>query len=294
MLNRIYGYYKHYQSLLDEEVQYIKSGQPYSQDWYKQDKERTVDEIFKELRMLRVYPQQYTHREIKRLGTAGDIALRVAVALGITALLLGSFVSFFIARSISNPLSVLISKTREIAEGSFSGNMNLSSPPEIGELTKAFNSMSERLKTVDKMKSDFFSYMSNELRTPLSSIKEGTNLLLEGIGGEVSEKQRRISAIIAEESDRLIELVNSILDLSKIEAGMMPLNFTMTDIVPLIHKAVTEIEPLALAKGIVIKVDRTPDIPLIRLDRERVIQVIRNGEARIPRENQTERVAFGE
>jgi two-component system sensor histidine kinase GlrK len=57
---------------------------------------------------------------------------------------------------------------------------------------KAFNSMCDKLKAVDKMKSDFFSTMSHELRTPLTSIKEGTSLVLEGVGGMITEKQRKL------------------------------------------------------------------------------------------------------
>lgn len=96
--------------------------------------------------------------------------------------------------------------------------------------------MCDRLNEIDKMKSDFFSSMSHELRTPLTSIKEGTNLLLEGIGGEISGKQKRLLTIIAEESNRLINLVNSLLDLSRMEAGMMPFIFVDSEMNQLIKK----------------------------------------------------------
>src|SRR3990172_594603 len=121
-------------------------------------------------------------------------------------------------------------KTREIARGDFEGNLDLSSPPEIGDLAQDFNLMCGKLKEMDKMKSDFFSLMAHELRTPLASIKEGTNLLLKGLGEELKEKRNTVLTVIAEESNRLIDLVNSLLDLSKMEAGVITLNFETSEI----------------------------------------------------------------
>jgi two-component system sensor histidine kinase GlrK len=186
-------------------------------------------------------------------------------------------ISIFITRSITKPLSVLKEKTRQIAKGNYESTLRLSSSPEIGELVRDFNFMCNKLKEMDKMKSDFFSLMSHELRTPLTSIKEGTTLLLEGIGGETNEKQKRLLSIIAEESNRLIDLVNSTLDLSKMEAGMTAYNFVKADIVPLINKAVVEMEPIAKAKNIKTELNiMSGKLPFANMDTERILQVLRN------------------
>jgi two-component system sensor histidine kinase GlrK len=166
-------------------------------------------------------------------------------------------------------------KTAEIARGVFEANLNLPSPPEINALAQAFNSMCTKLQEVDRMKSDFFSLMSHELRTPLTSIKEGTNLFLEGKGGEVTERQKRLLTIVAEESNRLIQLVNSLLDLSKLEAGIAAFQFLKADLAPLITRVIREIEPLAEAKGIRIKRD-IQESPRVSMDTERILQVLRN------------------
>src|SRR3990172_7191391 len=136
--------------------------------------------------------------------------------------------------------------------------------------------MCGKLKEMDKMKSDFFSLMAHELRTPLASIKEGTNLLLEGIGEAFKEKRKTVLTVIAEESNRLIDLVNSLLDLSKMEAGMMALRFETSDIKPLIHKAVSGMEPLAMAKDVSMNVEIPPDLPYVKIDEERILQALRN------------------
>ena len=100
------------------------------------------------------------------------------------------------------------------------------------------------------MKADFFASMSHELRTPLTSIKEGTGLLLDGVGGETTDKQHKLLTILAEESNRLINVVNSLLDLSKMEAGMMTYDFELGNVDPLIRRALAEMTPLIEAKQI--------------------------------------------
>jgi len=117
--------------------------------------------------------------------------------------------------------------------------------------------------------------MSHELRTPLTSIKEGTNMLLEGLGGDITEKQQRLLRIIAEESNRLIGLVNSLLDLTKMEAGMLNYHFAQAEPARLINQCLTEILPLAESKHI--KVETSIDqVPAVRMDTERILQVLRN------------------
>jgi two-component system sensor histidine kinase GlrK len=276
LLKQIGDCHARYQSLFDQEVEYLRANHRYPQDWYRQEKEKAVEGIMEGLKKLRADSRQETHDKIKQLGDAGANAGRLAVAMVAAALLWGIITAFFITRGITKPIHKMMNKTREISGGVFKGDLKLSSPPEIGELARAFNSMCDRLNEIDKMKSDFFSSMSHELRTPLTSIKEGTNLLLEGIGGEISGKQKRLLTIIAEESNRLINLVNSLLDLSRMEAGMMPFIFVDSEMNQLIKKTAAEMEPIAMAKGINLELRTSPDLPVIKIDRERMLQALRD------------------
>jgi two-component system sensor histidine kinase GlrK len=196
--------------------------------------------------------------------------------MGAGFILSGIVISIFITRSITGPLSFLKKKTRQVARGDFDGNLVLSSPPEIRDLAHDFNLMCNRLKEMDKMKSDFFSLMAHELRMPLASIKEGTNLLLKGLGEEFKEKRKEVLTIIAEESNHLIDLVNSLLDLSKMETGMIALNLEELDISSLINKAVSGMEPLAMAKNVGLKTEIPQDLPSVKMDGERILQALRN------------------
>jgi two-component system sensor histidine kinase GlrK len=276
LLNELMQVYDRYQELFDKETVHIKAHQEYPQAWYNNEKNKATDMILGFLETLQTERQQNTYNKVRELADAGARAREAAVAITIASLLFILLLSLVIARSITKPISVLKNKTREIARGRFEGNLRLSSPPEIGELASSFNFMCQKLSELDRLKGDFFASMSHELRTPLTSIKEGTGLLLEGVGGATTEKQRKLLTILAEESNRLIGLVNSLLDLSKMEAGMMNYSFEKASLAPLIKKAVGEITPLVEAKEIRLETEIAEGLPTVKLDRERILQALRN------------------
>jgi two-component system, NtrC family, sensor histidine kinase GlrK len=268
--------YQAYEALVTQEARFLETHHAYSQDAYKQEKDRIVDGILSLLEQLRADRQRMAYVKVARLANAANQAYEIYAIIAVICLVAILLMSFVTTRSITHPVSLLKSKTREIAEGRFEGGLQVASPPELAELATAFNVMCERLRELDRMKADFVSSMSHELRTPLTSIKEGTGLLLDGVGGETTDKQRKLLAIVAEESNRLIGVVNSLLDLSKMEAGMMTYDFEMTTLEPLIKRAVAEITPLVEAKQICLQSTVESKLPKIRLDAERILQVLRN------------------
>ena len=252
-LSKVKTHYQRFQSLIDKEVEYVRGNQSYSKRWYEQEMEKASDGILEELKKLELYSRHDIQQRMKMLGESSASARKLVITMSAIAIVLVIVTSFLNTRSITQPLTILMEKTKEISKGVFDDNLNITSPPEISELTGAFNSMCGKLKMVDKMKSDFFSSMSHELRTPLTSIKEGISLLREGVGGAIPEKQKRLLAILSEESKRLIDLVNSVLDLSKMDAGMMTYAFEPGSLTPLIERAATEMIPLVEAKKITFK-----------------------------------------
>jgi len=264
-----------FKETLIEEAGFLSEGRDYPHHEYRSKKESLLNTMLERLKTVRAERQQDILTEIVNLGETGSRARKFAIGITAVFLLLGILLSIMITRSITAPLSIMKKKTAEIAQGNFEGALELREPPEIGDLAQALNVMSRRLGEVDRMKSDFFALMSHELRTPLTSIKEGTNLLLDGLAGATTEKQRRLLSIISEESNRLIDLVSALLDLSKMEAGMLAYNFTRVDMAPLVEKAVTEVLPLAAAKSVWIEREFS-DLPPITADEERILQVMRN------------------
>ena len=100
-------------------------------------------------------------------------------------------------------------------------------------------------------------------------------MLLEGLGGGTTEKQQRILKIIVQECNRMINLVNGLLDLGKMEAGMLTYQFTSTDLADLVKQSLESLTPLAEAKNISID-NNIEQLQSVKVDQERLLQVFRN------------------
>ena len=268
--------HRRYTELVDGEARFVRTKRSYAQARYKQDKDASVDTMLTLFEKLRSSQQLAIYAKLANLATVADRAQKIAATIAVVCLVAILLMSLLLTKSITGPIALLKNQTQEIAGGNFDVSVAVRSPPEIGELAEALESMGQKLRELDRLKADFFAAMSHELRTPLTSIKEGTGLLLEGVGGPTTEKQRKLLAILVEESNRLIILVNSLLDLSKMEAGMMSYEFATAPIDPLLKRAVAEMAPLVEAKQI--KLESAVDAPLppVRIDTERILQVLRN------------------
>ncbi|MEW6184485.1 MAG: HAMP domain-containing sensor histidine kinase [Thermodesulfobacteriota bacterium] len=276
LLKKIREAHGRYLILAEEESGYILSRKKYPKKHYEEEKERLIDEILNDFEQLDIRVRQDAQLRMQELGEKGDAARDIALILASVALGTVIVISFLITRGITKPLNLLRIKTREISEGIFKSDLNISSSPEISDLAQAFNLMTHSLSTLDRMKSDFFSTMSHELRTPLTSIKEGIALLQEETAGPVTEKQKKLLSIVSQESRRLIDLVNSSLDLSKMESGMMTYHFETADLAVLINQVLLEMIPLLETKKILLENALASGLPKIRVDRERMLQVLRN------------------
>ena len=276
LLRRVTQSHQQYHEIFNGEVKLLKSGAKYAPEKYRKQKEAATNSVLQDLKAIRSLSEQNVNDKIRALAQVGANARQLTGAVTLVALILGISIALWTTRSITRPIWALKRRTAEIAQGHLGTELNLSSPPEIAELAAAFNSMTQQLKNLEKMKADFFSALSHELRTPLTSIKEGTLLLLEGVGGPVSEKQQKLLNILSEESQRLITLVNSLLDLSKIEAGMMVYRFEEASLAALIAKAETEMLPLLEAKRVKLESNVGNDLAPIKIDQGRILQVLRN------------------
>ena len=275
-LNQIKEFYQDYQSLVHEEAEYLKAGSPDSHLSFNQKKEEVTQSIISELEKLKTTIRQNATGKIKMLHEIGMKLRQMGMVMTGAFIFIGIIVSLIINRSITIPVSILKRKTKEIGQGNFKGNLNLYSPPELAELAGAFNLMCNKLNELDQMKSDFFSFITHELRTPLSTIKMGMDLLLDGAEGPITEGQKELLTVIEKESYRLIGLVNSLLDLSKMEAGMMSFHLRPQNIAPLINQTIKELGPLVDSKKITLETRVTEGLPILKMDSERILQALRN------------------
>ncbi len=127
-----------------------------------------------------------------------------------------------------------------------------------------------------RMKNEFVSTVSHELRTPLTSIKGYVDLILDGDAGEISDIQREFLSIVKENSDRLVDLINDMLDLSRIESGRIHLKVEPLEVEDVTAGALDTFRAVLAQSDRSIEVDIEPDLPLIVADRDRVRQVLIN------------------
>jgi len=130
-------------------------------------------------------------------------------------------------------------------------------------------------KEAEKRVSEFYSTVSHELRTPLTSIRASLGLMEGGKAGELPKKGQQLVHIARTESDRLIRLINDILDLRKLEAGKLDLKLQSWDARELVHATVSGISSMADASSVSIEVEGELDCK-VRCDRDRFIQVLTN------------------
>src|SRR2546426_4258313 len=121
---------------------------------------------------------------------------------------------------MTRSLALLSSATAEVAAGAFREPIAIESRDEIGALARSFNSMASQLRRMEETKAEFFASVSHELRSPLTSIHGSIELLREGAPGPLTERQRRLTDIIGLSSERLLRLVNQILEMSRLRAGL--------------------------------------------------------------------------
>jgi signal transduction histidine kinase len=131
-------------------------------------------------------------------------------------------------------------------------------------------------KAVDRMKSEFISVASHELRTPMTSIKGSVDLILSGFAGETSPEMQELLEIAQKSCDRLVRLVNDILDLSKIESGQLKLNLERIDLTEIAVRAICSVKPLADKTEVRLRVERLQALPIIDADPDRIEQAITN------------------
>ncbi len=132
----------------------------------------------------------------------------------------------------------------------------------------------ERLRELDRSKRRFLANMSHELRTPLTNIIGFARLMLKGIDGPLTEQQRHDLEIIYHNGEHLLGLINDLLDISQIEAGLMELEFREVDLGDLIRSVMATASALVRGKPVVLREIIPPDLPPVRADPARIRQVL--------------------
>ncbi len=133
-------------------------------------------------------------------------------------------------------------------------------------------------RRMEQMKTEFISTVSHELRTPLTAIRGALGMLIGGIGGQISDEARPLLGIAHKNSERLVRLINDILDIEKLEAGRLAFNFGRHDVRALVQQALSDITPYGQDYGVSLEFLDDPELPTSEatLDPDRFAQVMAN------------------
>lgn len=146
----------------------------------------------------------------------------------------------------------------------------------IREMMEKLNEQNAQLRKLDQMKDDFLSAISHELRTPLTSIKGYLKLLTGGMAGPLNDEQRDYAQTAASNSDRLLELINDLLDLSRLESGRAPLHLADEPVEAVLRNAVGVVKNLAAQKKVSLEVSPPEPKATAHVDREKMERLLIN------------------
>jgi two-component system sensor histidine kinase GlrK len=194
----------------------------------------------------------------------------------IVALIASLVVSFSIVRSISQPLKRLTEATQAVAAGQFSYRLEAKGEDELSQLAYDFDSMMRRLNELEALKRDFISHVSHELKSPLASIQETLRLLREELPGPLTAAQRRFVEVSLQSTRRLSSMIGDLLDLSRIEAGVMEYHVRSNDLAELLRTALAEFEAQFQEERILLDQQLDEKQILSDCDGDRILQVVGN------------------
>ena len=199
----------------------------------------------------------------------------VLLALG-AAVVLALVGTAALAYRITHSLRRLSAATTAVAAGSYREPIPDVARDEIGGLARSFNAMAAQLRRIDETKEEFYATLSHELRSPLTSVREAAHLLRDGVPGSLNAKQARLVTVIGHSTDRLLRLVNQMLELSRLRAGVLPLARERVDLASVVGRAVEELRPQAEEGALTLTRERVGERFDARGDEDRLVQVVVN------------------
>jgi signal transduction histidine kinase len=203
------------------------------------------------------------------VGHKAGLSLPVRATL---AALLGLVIVQVLARGMTSPLREMADAASAMARGDYARRVRATSNDEVGDLARAFNSMAAELAEVDRVRRDLVANASHELRTPIGALRAKLENLVDGV--EVPDKDA-LTGLLAQ-TERLADLVEQLLDLSKLESGVAPLERERVSASVLLENVAREWQPLASERTVRLDVVVEPPELEVVCDERRLEQVLAN------------------
>ena len=194
------------------------------------------------------------------------------------SLIFFAIIAVRLTRSVSGPVSELERGMRQVADGNFDTKLAIlpSREDEFGTLAASFAEMTRQLKELDKMKAEFVSVASHELKTPINVIIGYTQLLQEDLYGPLTPKQRNVADTLEKQAKTLARLVKQLLDVTRFEAGAK-IDVRPVELRGFLHNLEDAFQVLADQRGILFRVTAQDGLPeTVQWDADRMNEVLGN------------------
>lgn len=200
--------------------------------------------------------------------------IRQIMPASLLALVVGTLLAFFLARSQVNPIREINSAVQEFSKGDLTRRVNLDCGGELEELGESINRMATELSRLEDSRRSFVANVSHELRSPMTCMKGYVQAMMDGT--IPPEEMPRYLKIVMDETQRLTDLVKDLLDLSRLESGKFPLTIAPFDANELMRRKLITFEPRISEKNIDVAVELADDPLYVLGDANRINQVVSN------------------
>jgi PAS domain S-box-containing protein len=181
------------------------------------------------------------------------------------------------ASTIARDITLLKAREREKKEAERAmQELNSTLESRVEQRTAELQTALVRAEAADRLKSAFLATMSHELRTPLNSIIGFTGILQQGLAGPLNDEQTRQLGMVRGSARHLLDVINDVLDLSKIEAGQLEIRAEPFDLRESVQRVVNSVETLAAKKNLTLRRELAPDLNTMVSDRRRIEQILLN------------------
>lgn len=201
---------------------------------------------------------------------------RRLLGLSLAALAAGLLAAAWFARRMTNTLGKLAAGAQRIGEGHLSARVLTTRADELGALSSEFNAMGRKLQELEELKDAFLAKITHDLRSPLSAVVGYAGLLEMNTEGSLNAKQAQSVKVIIDSANYLAELIDNILDLTKMEAGRMPYAPVPTDLGALSRAVVEQSAVKAAEYGVRLDASLVPPGTLVYADEQALKRVLIN------------------
>ncbi len=208
------------------------------------------------------------------VGSTMAIFQRQFLFVAIIIMLLTLFISAFFANRLTNPIIRINKHAKQLPQGKFDATIDEKDFNEIKQLAATLQDASKEIAKSDDLRRELMANISHDLRTPLTMIKAYAEMIRD-ISGDNPEKRERHLKVIIDETDRLSSLVNDILDLSKLQAGVTEMNLSVFDLSERLSGVISRFDILKENDGIIIELHADDGI-IINADITKLEQVVYN------------------